>query len=122
MHFAAGERGSGPGEREVIESHVDEELRAIADLAVYLAGDLPLGRCRLPVAELGEHLAQRQAADFIDRATAEADGGRVVAQAAAAADGAIDLVNQVLQAAAEAGRNAARFLQGRVETFELETE
>ena len=122
LHFAAGERGRRPGEREVVEPHVDQELRAIADLAVDFAGDLPLGGRRLPGEEVGQHLAQRLAADLVDRAAAETHGGRVVAQSAAAADRAIDLVDEVFQAAAETGGNAAGFFQGRVETFELEAE
>ncbi len=122
LHFSAGKRGGRPGEREVVEPHVDQELRAIADLAVDLARDLALAGRRLPGEEVGQHLAQRLAADLIDRAVAETHGGSVVAQAAAAADRAIDFVHQVFQAAAETGGNTAGFFQGRVETFELEAE
>ena len=42
LHFSAGKRGSRPGEREVVEPHVDQELRAIANLAVDFTGDLAL--------------------------------------------------------------------------------
>ena len=122
LHFSAGKRGGRPGEREVVEPHVDQELRAIANLAVDFAGDLPLGGGRLPGEEVGQHLAQRLAADLVDRAAAETHGGRVVAQSAAAADRAIDLVDEMFQAAAETGGNAAGFFQRRVETFELEAE
>ena len=122
LHFSAGKRGGRPGEREVFEPHVDQELRSIADFAVNLAGDLALAGRRLPGAEVGEHLAQRLAADLIDRAVAETHGRSVVAQAAAAADRAIDLVHQVFQAAAETGGNTAGLFQGRVEAFELEAE
>ena len=44
LHLAAGERGAGPGQRQVIQPHVDEELHAVADLAEHFAGDLALGR------------------------------------------------------------------------------
>ena len=122
LHLAAGKRGGRPGKRKVFESHVDQELGSIADLAVDLAGDLPLGGGRLPGKEFGQHLAQRLAADLVDHAAAETHCGRVVAQSAAAADRAIDLVDKVLQPAAKTGRNSAGLFQRRVETFELETE
>ena len=122
LHLAAGKRGRRPRQREVVQPHVDEELRAIANLAVDFARDLALGCRRFPGAEVGQHLAQRLAADLVDHAPAETHGGRVVAQSAAAADRAIDLVDEVFQSAAEAGRHAARFFKGRVEALELEAE
>ena len=57
LHFAAGKRGGRPGEREVVEPHVDQELGAIADFAVDFARDLALGGGRLPGEKIGQHLA-----------------------------------------------------------------
>ena len=42
LHLAAGKRGGGPGQRQVVQAHVDQELQPVANLARHLAGDLPL--------------------------------------------------------------------------------
>ena len=122
LHFAAGKRGGGPGERQIVQAHVDQELQPVANLAGHLAGDLPLAVVELPVLELVQQPAQRQAAELVDRAAAEPHGRGVVAQPAAAADRALDLVDQMLQLRAEGGRDAARLFQRRIETLVLEAE
>ena len=43
LHFAAGKRGGGPGKRQILQAHVDQELQPVANLAAHLAGHLPLG-------------------------------------------------------------------------------
>ena len=122
LHLAAGKRRRGPGERKVIEAHIDKELRAIADFAVDLAGDFAFGGRWFPGCEVRQQLAQRQAADLVHSPPAKLDRGRVVAKPASAADRAIDFVNEMLQAAAEAGRHAAGFFERRIEALVLEAE
>ncbi len=43
LHFAAGKRGGGAVEREIIEPHILEELQAAADLLQRLGGDCLAG-------------------------------------------------------------------------------
>ena len=52
LHLAAGKRRGGPGKRQIVEAHVDQELQPVADLAAHLAGDLPLGVAELPAREI----------------------------------------------------------------------
>ena len=122
LHLAAGERGGRPGQRQVFQAHVDQELQPVANFARHLAGDLPLAAGELPVLELFRQPAQRQAAKLVDRAAAKPHGRGVVAEPAAAADGTLDFVDQVLQLRAKGGRHAARLLQRRIEPFVLEAE
>ena len=44
LHLAAGERGGGPGQRQIFQPHVDQELQPVADLAAHFAGDLSARR------------------------------------------------------------------------------
>ena len=119
LHLAAGERGGGPGQRQVVQTHVDQELQPVANLARHLAGDLPLAAGELPVVELFPETIQRQAAKLVDRSAPQPHCRRVVAQPAAAADGTLDLVDKMLQLAAKGGRHPARLLQRRIKTFVL---
>ena len=61
----------------------------------------------LPGLESVRAFAQRQLAELVERLSAKPDGRRVVAQAAAVADRAGDLVDQVLRAAAASWARAA---------------
>ena len=122
LGFAAGERGGGAAEREIGEADVDQEREPILDFAHQLAGDFLFAWRELPLFDLRDQLAERRAADVVERAVAEADGGGVVAEPAAAALAAVDLADELLQEAAEARREARGFFEGRVEAFELEAE
>ena len=95
--------GAGRAKRQVLQAHVDQELQPVADLADQLAGDLPLGVGR--ASSSGTPPAAGPAAGGRARRSSrprKPHGRRVVAQPAAAADGALDLVDQVLQLRAEA--------------------
>ena len=95
----------------------------VADLADQFAGDLLLARRSASSRRSSSsQFAQRQAAVVVDRAIAEPHGRGVVAQAAAAARRAFDLVDQMLQPRAERRRQPRGFFQRRVEPFELEAE
>src|SRR5262249_38716862 len=120
LHLAAGERRGRAGERKVIGSDIDGKLRGVADFAIDLAADLALCCRRFPGLEICQQLAERLAADFVDRPPAESHRAGVVAQSAAAADRAIDFVDEMFQLSAEARRYTARFFEGRVEAFVLE--
>ena len=122
LHFAAGERAGRPGQRQVVQAHVDEELDAVANLAEHFAGDLALGVVGLPRPQFGQQLAQRQPAIVVDGAVVQAHGRGVVAQPAAAADGALDFFDEVFEPVAEAGRDAAGFFQGGIKALVLEAE
>ena len=67
LHLAARERGGGPGQRQVVQTHVDQELQPIANLARHLAGDFLLRARRLPVLKLFQQPAQRHPAKLVDR-------------------------------------------------------
>ena len=105
LHLAAGKRRGGPGERQILQAHVDQELQPVANLARHLAGNLPLGVREFPALELVQQPAQRHPAELVDRARlAEPHGRGIVAQPAAAADGTLDFVDQMFQLRAERRR------------------
>ena len=103
LHLAAGKRRGGPGQGQVLQAHLDQELRAVVDLAGHFAGDLPLGRIGFPTREFLDQLTQGHAAILVDRSPPQPHGRRVVAQPAPVADRAFHVVDQMLQPAAEAG-------------------
>ena len=104
LGFAAGERGGGAAECEVIEADVDEEREAVVDFADEFAGDFLFVGGELPFLDLSDQVAERRAADLVERALAEADGGRGVAQSAATAFAAVDLADELFEQRAEARR------------------
>ena len=122
LHLAAGERRGRPGKREIFQAHVDQELQPVANLADHLAGDLSLGFGGLPVLKSSSSRpsGRRQSSSIVR--PRKPHGRGVVAQPAAAADGAFDFVDQVFQLRAQRRRNAAGFFQRRIETLVLETE
>ena len=113
LGFAAGERGGGAAEREVVEADIDEEREAVVDFADQFAGDFLFVRGQLPLLDLRDQLAERRAADLVERAVAEADGGRVVAQPAAAALAAVDLADELFEQRRGGAARVSRLLRGR---------
>ncbi len=122
LGFAAGERGRAAAEREVIEADVDQEREAIVDFADELAGDLLFAGGEFPFLHLSDEVAQGRAADLVERAFAEAEGGRVIAQAAAAAFAAIDFADKMLEQLRVARGELRGFFERGVEAFVLEVE
>ena len=115
--------GGAAAEGEVLEADVDEEREAVADLADQLAGDFLLARrgassCR-PSASSSP--SGRRLYSSIVRSW-KRDGGGVVAQPAAAALAALDLVDEVFEPAAQTRGEARGFFEGGVEAFVLEAE
>ncbi len=70
LHLAAGERRRRSSERQILQSHVDQELQPVADFADQLAGNLLLHLVRPPAAEIVQEQIQRPPADLVDRAAA----------------------------------------------------
>ena len=122
LRFAAGERRRGPAQRQVIEADVDEKRQSILDLADQLAGHLLLVRRQPPLLDLLQQLAERRAANLVERAAAEPYGGRIVAQPAAATLAAIDLADELLQQPPQPRREPRGFFERWVEAFVLEAE
>ncbi len=79
LHFAAGKRGGGPGKRQVVQTHVHQELQSVANLAGHFAGHFALGLRRLPALKFLQQPAQRQAAEFVDRPAGRKNGDRHLA-------------------------------------------
>ena len=69
-----------------------------------------------------DQFAERRAADLVECAVAEADGGRGVAQPAAAALAAIDLADELFEQCAQARRELRGFFECGIEAFVLESE
>ena len=122
LHFAARKRGGRPRERQVVQAHVHQKLHPVANLAGHFARHFTLRVRRLPIAELLQQPAQRQAAKLVDRPAAQPHGRRIVAEPAATADGTLHFVDEMFKLRAEGRRGPARFLQGRIQTFVLEAE
>ena len=61
LALAAGERGRAPGQAQVVEPDVDEELEAVADLADEVAGDVLLVAAELQALEERVGPAERPA-------------------------------------------------------------
>ncbi len=120
LSFAVRERGRSARQRQVVQSDIVEELRAVLDLAQQLAGDLAVTRRQLPPRDLLLQLSERQPTQLVDRLALEAHGRRIIAQAAPTAHGTLDLIDQVLQSQAQGRRQARGFFQGRIEPLELE--
>ena len=97
-------------------------MNAARDLADQFAGDLAFPRRQLPTLNQPQQIAQRHPPQLVDRPVAEADGGSIVPQAAAAARRAVDFVDELLQPGAERGRQAGGFFQGRIQALELKAE
>ena len=113
LGFAAGKRRRRPGERQIFQPDVDQELHAVVNFADQLAGDLLLGR--------GRASKRRQSASSLPSGKRQISsivrprkphGRGVVAQPGAAAGRAIDFVDQMIQLAAQAGRQARPLLPG----------
>ena len=113
LGFAAGKRRGGAAECEIVESDVDQEREPVFDFANQLAGDFLFVRREPPFFDLGDQLAQRRAADLVERAVAEADGRRIVAQPAAAAFAAVDLADELFEQRAQSRRELAMLLRAR---------
>ena len=122
LGFAAGERRRRAAEREVVEADVDQEREPVFDFANQFAGDFLFVGRELPLLHLRDQFAERRAADLVERAFAEADGGRIVAQSAAAALAAIDLADELFEQAAQPRREFRGFFERGVEAFVLEAE
>ena len=58
LHLAAGERRGGPGERQVFEPHIDQELQPVVDFAANFARDFPLRVGELPTLEFRQEFGQ----------------------------------------------------------------
>ena len=85
LRLAARQRRGQPIERQVVEPDVAQESQPLPDLAQHLVGDRGF---LLRQRELGEkrvRIADRQAADDVDRAPADLDVARLAAQPRAAA-------------------------------------
>src|SRR4051794_9264031 len=122
LGFAAGESRSGAAERKVIEAHVDEEREPVVDFADQLAGDFLFVGGELPFFYLCHELAEGGAADLVECAVTEADGGCGVAKPAAAAFAAVDLADELLKQCAKMRRELGGFFEGGIEAFVLEAE
>src|SRR5262249_45506008 len=120
LGFAAGERRGGAAEREIVEADVDEEREPAFDFADELAGDFLLVRGELPLLHLRDELAERSAADLVECAVAEADGGGIVAEPATTAFAAVDLADELFQQAAKARGKFGGFFEGGIKAFVLE--
>jgi hypothetical protein len=66
LGLAAGERGSGPVQRQVVEAHVHQELQAVADLPEQLPRHLLLRAVQLERAEQVQGPPQRQRTQLAD--------------------------------------------------------
>jgi hypothetical protein len=97
LHLAAGERGGGSSERQVFEADVDKELRSVLYFAGHFAGDFAMFVGWLPIFELFEQSRKRHAAELVERVAVELDGRRIIAKSTSAADGALDLVDEMFE-------------------------
>ncbi len=122
LRFASRERRGRAGQRQVSQPHIAEKLHAAGDFPDQFASDFLFARVQLPALDGHQQLVQRHAAVVIHRPVSEADGGRVITQAAAATIGAGNFVQQMFQAGAKASRKAGRLVQGRVNALVLEAE
>src|SRR6185369_17520618 len=68
LGFSARQRFGAAIQAEVVQRHVVEEFQAQADLANHLLRDLGLRAVQLQAVEILEAFAQREVADFVDRA------------------------------------------------------
>ncbi len=75
-----------------------------------------------PALHFGEQIAQRRAADLLQRGVAELHGGGVIAQPTAAALTAFDHIDKVIERGSQAWREFGGFFEGGVEAFELEAQ
>src|SRR4029077_7784027 len=97
LRLAAGERGRGPGQSDVIQADIDQELQAVLDFAQDLSGDLLLIPGKLQVLEKGKRLAQGPAAHFAERMRNKPASGRVVAKPRTLAMRAGNVAHQVIE-------------------------
>src|SRR5207248_1017860 len=121
LRLAAREGRRRSGQRQVVEAHVHEELQPVRDLAQQFARDLTLILGELQPFEEADGFAERQVAQRAEGAALEAAGRGVVAQPRAAAVGAGDLADQVVEAVAVDEADARRLVHGREEALVLET-
>ena len=122
LTLAAGEGGRRAGEREVIESHIDQEPEPFADLADHVAGDVLRVAGELQAVEVRMGLAERPAADLVDRKPLELDRRRVVAEPAPQAADARRIVDHPLELISIVEGDPARLLDRGEESFKLEAE
>ena len=99
LRFAAGERRGRRGRASGSSSPTStRNCSRLSNLADQLAGDFLLVRASsFHFLTCVEQLAQRRAAELVERAVAEPHGRGVVAQPAAAAHGALDLADEVFE-------------------------
>ena len=83
LRLAARQRFRRAFEAQVIEADVDQEAQAGGDLLEDLVGDLRPGAGKLQAVEVIARLAERQAADFVQRLVADPHMARLDAQARA---------------------------------------
>ncbi len=91
LGLAAAQGEGHPVERDVVESHLEQEPQPALDLGDELLGDLPLERLELEVAEERRRLADRQPGDVADRPALDLDAHGVGVQARPAAGRAGDV-------------------------------
>ena len=108
LALAAGKGGGPPGEAQVVEADIHEELEPVADLADEVAGDVLLVAIELQPFEKRQGPAERPVAHLVDREVAEPDGGRVVAEPRPHARHARDVVDHPLQLVPVHERDPAR--------------
>ncbi len=85
LRLAAGQRFGRAFEAQVIEADVDQEAQPGGDFLEDLLGHLRPGAGQLQAVEVIARLAERQAADFVQRLVADAHVPRLDAQAGAGA-------------------------------------
>ena len=120
LALTAGKRRRATGQAQVIEADVDQERQAVAHLAKQVARDVLLVGVERQFLEESQSLAQRPAADLVERESLEPHGRGIVAQPASHAAGTGHLVDHPLKLVAVDERNAAGFLEGREQALVLE--
>ncbi|MEX0702114.1 MAG: hypothetical protein WD069_08460 [Planctomycetales bacterium] len=97
LHFAAGERGQRPRQREVVQSHFDQERQPARPLVQQVAGDLAIAAIERHRFQERQRVRQRQLARLLNRLPLKPHRRGIVAEPAAAARGAGHLSHEVLQ-------------------------
>ena len=97
LGLAPGQGAGGPGQRQVVEPHIDQEPQALADLLEEPLGDHLLAFGQLQGVDEGAGVADRQIGELGDVEPVDRDGERLGLEAGALAGSARDLAHELLE-------------------------
>src|SRR5262249_35819997 len=97
LRLPAGKRWRRSAQRQVVKSHIHQELQPVRDLAQQFARHLALVPGQVEVLEKGQRLAQGEGAQLSQSVAANTTGGGIVLQPGAPAARTGDFVDQVIE-------------------------